>query len=740
MEDVKNMDFEKIITTTKSVTNASKKYRVDVNVSLEDPNLKKVLTVVSWKDRRGISKTVDTTMLLQYLEIFASDPAKIVLFAESYAILNTPTNSVYATTGITAVIKDINGNTIIDWGERPGEGNITFEITPTAYGKFSDGSTTSIIVPPINGVASTTFTSNGTMSGNFDINEIKASVYLPVAAKTVTDKTTIKITNGPVKIKLEADPLAIKASTTNYSTITISLIDATGQILAKKNIFNDVEISLSVFEEEIGSLSTSTITIPYISGGTEGDDDASATVTLNSTGNPGLASLIASADDLESGKIDVKFLGPPVAISISANPNPMYLDDDYSTISVSLLDINGFNTSPTDESITISLAITSNDTGGNLEEPSSLVFPFSDSEGITNTTKFFGQSSTGTAEISANGGGLTAVSVTINVILALIPDHIKLTPLYQIISKESTSTITAIVYDYSGKVISNYAGWITFTKDPTSFGTFNSANPVYTTNGRAEIALSSDSSGTATIEASLEYNSILKESIEAAVVEFYGERHHIELSPESVNIVIGNSSTITATVCDSMGIHVPEYSGGITFTKDPTSFGTFTSANPVYTTNGIATIELFSDAVGTAAITASGEGDIPSNNICEVEFYEETTIELVGNIAKYYPAELRVEFEVMALGENILIDEMEISWVPNAATERFQKIVIDSDEVYTGNSLSGAIVDIVDKTLVAGQIYSVNLNFGKDVDGKEFIVTFYPYLGSYPVSFSPITQ
>jgi len=742
MENVKNMDFEKIITTTKSVTNASKKYRIDVNVLLEAPNLKKVLTVVSWEDRKGISKTVDTTMLVQYLEVFASDPAKIVLFAESYNILNTPTDSVYATTGLTAVIKDINGNTIIDWGEGPGEGKITFLITSTDnFGTFSNDSI-SIEVEPINGRANTTFTSDGTMSGIFGLNVIEASVDLPPpAAKTVTDTTTIKITNGPVKIKLEADPLAIKASTTNSSSITASLIDATGQTLMKKNIFNDVEISLSVFEE--GILSASTITIPYITGGTEGDKDASATVTLNSTGNPGLVNVVATSDNLESGKIGVKFLGPPVAISISANPNPMYLDDNYSKISVSLLDINGFNTSPTDSPITISLALTSNDTGGNLAEPSSWLFSPSDLEGGIKETNFSGQSEAGTAATitaTASAGGLTAVSVTINVISSLTPDHIKLTPTHQIIPKGGTSTIKAIVYDISGKIVSNYAGWITFTKDPTSFGTFYGDNPVYTDNGRAEIALSSDISGTATIEASLEFDSILKESIEAAVVEFYGESQHIELSPESVNIVIGNSSTITATVCDSMGIHVPVYSGDITFTKDPTSFGTFYGDNPVYTTNGIATIELFSDAVGTATITALGEGDISSNNTSKVEFYEETTIELVEDSAKYYPADLEVVFAVKAIGEDILIDSMGISWEPNAATERFQKIVINSEEVYTGNSLSGAIVDVVDKTLVAGDIYSVELTFGKDVEEKEFIVTFYPYLGSYPVSFSPITQ
>jgi prepilin-type N-terminal cleavage/methylation domain-containing protein len=713
MEDVKNMDFEKIITTTKSVTNASKKYRVDVNVSLEDPNLKKVLTV-------------DTTMLVQYLEVFASDPAKIVLFAESYAILNTPTDDVYATTGITAVIKDINGNTIIDWGERPGEGDIIFSITSTdKFGTFSNA-LDYIIVEPVNGKADTTFTSNGTMSGNFGINVIEASVYLPVAEKTVTDTTTIKITNGPVKIKLEADPLAIKASTTNYSTITVSLIDATGQTLAKKNIFDDVEISLSVFEE--GSLSTPTITIPYITGGTEGDAKASATIILNSTGNPGLASVVATAADLESGKIDVRFLGPPVAISISANP--IYVDDEYSTISVNLLDINGFNTSPSDESITISLVFAFNDTGGSFEGESSWEFPVSDSEGIIKETKFSGQSSTGTAIITASGGGLES-SVTINVISALEPHHIKLTANPQYVKADGfeLSTITAVVYDISGKIVTNYTGTITFE---TTLGNFSDNN---FDNGVATVKLSSITSGTATITVSSSdsLDSVPAEGIEVA---FYGAPNHIELIANPINVKIGegNFSTIRAIVCDSTNVHVPEYDGYITFTKTPLDFGTFYGNNPVYTTNGIATIELSSDQEGTATITAEADGGISSNNICEVEFYEETTLTLVVDSVACVPTCDIITFNVKVTGENIEVDEMKISWSNPSSAQRLNKITINDEEVYSGNVKSDTFVDITN-TLASGE-NTIKLTFGQNMTGKHITVIFYPPVsGQYPIEF-----
>jgi prepilin-type N-terminal cleavage/methylation domain-containing protein len=735
MEDVKNMDFEKITTTTKSVINANKKYRIDVNVSMESTNLKKVSTMVSWEDRNGIRKTVESSMIVNVIEVFASDAAKIVLFTESYNILNSfdePEYEKYASTELTAVIKDIKGNTITDWGEDPddNEGPISFLITSeNKFGTLSDD-----VVTPINGRAYTTFTSNGLMSGNFGINEIEASVYLPDPGKTVTDTTTIKITNGPVKIKLEPNPGIIKASTTNSSTITVSLKDASGKTLSKKEIFADVEINLSVFGE--GNLSTSTIIIPFLSGD---PSDASAVIILNSTGNPGLVTVIATAANLESDKTDVRFLGPPVAISISANPNPMYLDDNYSTISVSLIDINGINTNPTDDPITISLVLTA-DTGteGNLEEPSSWDFPVSDSEGIIKETKFSGQLFTGTATIVASGGEFTAVSVAINVILALTPDHIKLIPSYEIIPKGSTSTIKAIVYDYSGKIVSNYTGYITFTKAPPSFGTFSGGNLVYTTNGIAEIALSSDISGTATIEASLVYNEILKESIEAAVVEFYGTIDHIELNASSKNVKIGvgNFSTITATVCDSNSIHVPEYTGEITFTTD---LGTFSGGNLVYTTNGIAEIELFSEAVGTATITASADS-ISSNNICEVEFYEETTLTLVDDIVIYDSTDKTVTFDVKVAGENIKVEEMKVSWVDSSASERLSiismKIPYDTGtevDVYNGDVKSGISVNIIDKELTIGES-TIKLTFVKNMAGKSMEVIFYlPFVGSYTI-------
>ncbi|GAH18612.1 unnamed protein product, partial [marine sediment metagenome] len=269
----------------------NRKYRVDVNVSLESPNLKKVFTVVSWKDRNGVGKTVETSMLVNYTEIYASAAAKIVLFADSYTILSD------STTNITAVIKDIKGNTVIGWD---GE-NISFSIQPVdESGNLTNITTTT------NGIAEATFTYNGPVGiGEVDVYVIEASVTLPPPnGNVVSDSVTIKVTDGPVKITLTADPDIIKAGETSSSIITVSLCDAENAPLPKSELGAYVEITFNVFGE--GNLSLSTITIPNT-----GEELAIATIDLYSTGNPGLASVVATATNLESGTTDVRFLGPP---------------------------------------------------------------------------------------------------------------------------------------------------------------------------------------------------------------------------------------------------------------------------------------------------------------------------------------------------------------------------------------------------------------------------------------------
>ena len=732
MEDIKNMDFEKIATTTKSVINANRKYRVDVNVSMESENLKKVSTVVSWKNRNGITKTIDTSMLVHFIEIFASDAAKIVLFTESYSILNSPITAEYASTKLTAVIKDLKGNTITDWGEDPNEGPISFSIiSAVIFGTLSDA-----VVTPIDGRAYTTFTSDGSMSGNFGINVIEASVYLPVPGKTVTDTTTIKITNGPVKIILEPNPEMIKANTTNYSVITASLVDAAGVILKKKGIFESREITFNVSGE--GNLPTSTITIPFDSG--DEINDASAEIILNSTGNPGLASVVATATDLESGKTDVLFLGTPVAISISANPNPMYLDDDYSTISVSLLDINGFITSPSTGTITITLDLTT-DTNGEITPDSILTFASSETEIEVLTREFRGQNITGTAIITASGGGLPAASVTINVISAIIPEIIKITASSLNVKADGleSSTIKATIYDGSGKIVTNYTGTINFVK---TSGTFYGDNPALVVNGVATLEIGSDIPGNATVNIeNPDPANLTIEPSEGIVIGFYGDPTSIELTANPTEVYGAETSVITAVIYDNdtpanIVTGIP-----ITFTTDKGTFSNGDTEITITPADGVATTELSSFvALGVANIGVSAiSGALKGSAI--VTFYEEIDLLLVVDTPAYDPTDKTVTFNVRVTGKSIDIDEMKVSWVDNSASERLSEISmkIPHDigvevDVYNGNVKSGESVDIDDQELPLTEESAIKLTFVKDMLGKTISVVFYlPITGSYSI-------
>lgn len=738
MEDVKNMDFEKIATTTRSVTDGNRKYRIDVNLIEASDTFKKVYTVVSWKDRNGETKTVVSSLTVNFTEVFASDAAKIVLFADSYSIINDPLSE-YSSTDIIAVIKDINGNTITDWEE----GDVTFEIISSAplFGEFGGG--LSIIdAPTVEGRASITFFSKGTFvaasaptDDYYVLQEIEASVYLPDSDKTVTDTIYIKITDGPVKIIIndpKPNPESIKAGIGNYSTITASVINAAEDVLLKKDIFKTIEITFSASGEGKFENDSSiyTITIPWDSGS---EEPATVTVNLYSTGISGLVNIVATSPNLESNSTKVTFLGPPVAISISANPSSIYVDDtEGSTISVSLVDSKGYPTNPTVSSITILLSLTDNGTGGSIEVPFSWVIPVSDLEGIIYTTKFSGQDDTGTAIINANGGGFDAPPVTINVISSLVPDHIALEADDQTVGAGDTTTIKAIVYDEYGKIVTTYTGAITFNTD---FGILSN----YTfENGVAYTDLYYSYPGTVTVTVSSS-DSLPYEPEEGVVVIFYGTADHIELdaNPEMVKANGTDYSTITAIVCDENNNPVlTTYTGNITFEKtDPSSVGFFDGDNPVYTTNGKATIKLVSSGIGaegSAFVTVSTSPGLPSPpdpvGGIEVEFYEETTLTLVPGTTLYEGSENKIiTFDIKVSGENIEIDDMRITWTYPGSSERLEAIGMDISEVWSSNGIKSGIIAIINDTLLSPGETNVRLTFKQDMTEKYPIeVIFYP--------------
>jgi prepilin-type N-terminal cleavage/methylation domain-containing protein len=739
MEDVKNMDFDKIKPTYESVINADKKYGIYVAVSTETTNLKKIFTVVEWEDRNGIIKTVESSMLVHFIEVFALDPAKIVLYADSYNVLNTTINPTGegTFTKLTAVIKDIKGNTIIDWD---GDDISFLIISGSKFGDLSG------ITSTTNGIAEATFTSNGTV-GDEEIGYsiIEASVTLP-NGNVVTDSVDIKITNRPVKIILTPNPQSIKAGDTNPSTITASLYNAANQLLTKSDLGVDVIINFSATEEGILSAPT-TKTISFIEGSTE---DASTEIILNSKGNPAIVTVFASATNLESGVTDVYFLGPPVSISISASPNSIYVDDlEGSTITVSLIDENGFNTNPTSGTITISLALTTNpnDPLANLEDDYLYFYP-TDPIGVSKITKFKDQTLASIATITASAEGFSDNFVTINILSALIPNHIKISASSRHVKAGDASefsTIKATIYDSKGETVKNYSGSIEFTiLNNTSNAYFLPNNsPVSVENGFAAIKIASTIPGNATVNiVNPDPGNLTIEPSDGIDIEFYGDPDRIELTANPTEVYGAETSVITAVIYDVFDNLVVDES--ITFN---TTFGTFSNGDDeiiITPADGIATTELSSsDALGEASIGVSAISGTLTDSTT-VTFNEGINLLLVDTPI-YNSTDKTVTFNIRVTGKSIDIGEMKVSWEINNASERLStismKIPYDAAEefvVYNGDVKSGYSVDIDDKKLLIGES-TIKLTFVKDMAGKSIEVIFYLLTGeSYTVGPFPV--
>jgi prepilin-type N-terminal cleavage/methylation domain-containing protein len=737
MEDVKNMDFDKIKSTYKSVINADKKYGIYVAVSTETTNLKKIFTIVEWEDRNGIIKTVESSMLVHFIEVFALDPAKIILYADSYSVLNTTINpeGEGTFTKLTAVIKDIKGNTIIDWD---GDDISFLIISGSEFGDLSG------ITSTTNGIAKETFTSNGTV-GDEEIgySKIEASVTLP-NGNVVTDSVDIKITNRPVKIILTPNPQSIKAGDTNPSTITASLYNAANQLLTKSDLGVDVIINFSATEEGILSAPT-TKTISFIEGSTE---DASTEIILNSKGNPAIVTVFASATNLESGVTDVYFLGPPVSISISASPNSIYVDDlEGSTITVSLIDENGFNTNPTSGTITISLALTTNpnDPLANLEDDYLYFYP-TDPIGVSKITKFKDQTLASIATITASAEGFSDNFVTINILSALIPNHIKISASSRHVKAGDASefsTIKATIYDSKGEIVKNYSGSIEFTiPNNTSNAYFLPNNsPVSVENGFAAIKIASTIPGNATVNiVNPDPGNLTIEPSDGIDIEFYGVPDRIELTANPTEVYGAETSVITAVIYDVFGNIVVGES--ITFSTNSTEFWTFSNGDYeiiITPADGIATTELSSSgALGEANIGVSAISGTLTDSTT-VTFNEGINLLLVDTPI-YNSTDKTVTFNIRVTGKSIDIGEMKVSWEINNASERLStismKIPYDAAEefvAYDGDVKSGYSVDIDDKKLLIGES-TIKLTFVKDMAGKSIEVIFYlPIEGSYTI-------
>ena len=750
MEDVKNMDFEMITNENLGIAESvGAKFTRVIIVNTENSNLKKIDTKVFWTNRQGQYVSVEPSMYINRTIFNPGAATHLNLYADPYYTV-LPGEG---TSTIIAVIKDSNGNTKIDWDG----GDIHFTILGSGYSDFYKGAIGSylgylgsgvdeISVTPDEGRAEIIFTAaayvdDGQLAQGDVI--IEATVDLPDGGGTVSDTITIRVTLDVVRIELSAVPDSLDADGTSISTVTAALVNSGGATVTDAP--NDITFNISgegTFVDSGGSPLPDTVLMP--------NSEGIAIIYVKSIDDtPGVATVIASSEDLIIGIVNITTTGDAASIFVSVDPDLIYTDDMVgTTVTVEIQDQNG---NPVEFTGAISLE-TSDGTGIFITNPLNFA-------GTSSAETTFSSASPGTVIITASGGGLTAGNATIEVRDALLADMISLSavPKNILAGGDADSKITATIKQGS-TVISNYSNDITFkiisdTSSPqTAFLLFDSipygigvaltvTGGDYGNDGEAVVYLNpANDVGKCTIEVTT-VNSLGTTIVNTVEVGFYSGEDHIELKAvPSKMLVNGDTCTVTAEVVDEGGTLVTTYNEDITFTilvgwpKITKFAATGTSSLTTTLTYGDIDIGLIpQNEAGTVTLKASsftGMTDITGYLNIQVVT---TLLELAPDPDIIYDGN-QVSFDIEVKGTEISLAEMQVSWSPDDS-ETLNTIDIGGNVVYSdGDGVpSGTVVNTV-ATLPTG-IYTINLYFNDltDMSGKTLEVIFNPNSGNYHV-------
>jgi len=735
MEDIKNMDFDEIPTPeieSSSVTVNGITYNRQVIVQ-ESSNIKKVITTVTWKDRNGKQKMVETDMVVHFIETTAGVATKTILYADPYNVLvleneyDTPTTKNKSI--ITAVIKDAIGNTIIDWDKE-----VIFSLT----GSAGSGSLSSTTIPPgnpitispddfINGKAIITFTSS---------DDTGEAIITASTEGLTPDSVTINVYDPgvPVKINLtnffpsepEKEILFMKPGST--STIKATIVDATGDTV----LISEKEFTMTFTVSVRGTLDNQLFFGPGV-----------VTTVLTSSLTAGTITVTASASTTEfgviSGVINV-ITGGKIILSASPIEVP---SGEESVITITIKDVDDV---PINYDGDIDLAIVGNGSGLGTLLPNHVDFG-----GSTSSEEvIFTAISEGTVEIEATDPNeiLDLDSITLTVIEELTPHHLIVyaMPLSIPVGGAETLITAKVMTEGNVKVTSYNNEPVTFE---TTAGSFSSSTgtTIYTTvfnDGIATAVLYSSLSdiGTATITVSstvsAEPEYIITGSTE---VGFYIGPDHIELTADPQNILVsGQNCTVTAKIVDYTGTMISSYNGDIYFSISPCPATIkYLEATTSFLTQkikkGITTVKLISgDSPGTAVIYAFSENLFGSLNI-PVGIRLEL---VVGSV--YYNCDSEtnicsVSFNIDVQGADLLLEQIYF-WTENQ-DDTLQTIEMDDDVVYDGEVASPATVTFIPVILHEGE-HTVELYFIEDTtfdSDEEINVIFNPNSGNFEVEF-----
>jgi predicted extracellular nuclease len=452
----------------------------------------------------------------------------------------------------------------------PALGGLALTPTGGASGAFDVANGVYTVTGPITGV-------NATLAGALFTPTLGYSGTVVITA-TATDGAASDaglvtlLINASANLTLTATPDTLPVG--NLSTITATVTDSSNNPVPDGTVVS--------FTTSLGSISPAFATTV----------NGVATATLSST-VAGVATVTATVGSL-SATAQVTFTPDvPANVALVAVPSTL----------------------PVDNLSTLTATVT--DQYGNVVADGTLV-SFTTSLGNVSPASATTVNGVATATLSSTVAGVATVTATVNGLSAtaqvtfVVPTSVTLVAAPSTLPVGSLSTLTATVFDQFNNPIADGVV-VSFTTD---FGALSSSSAT-TVNGAATVTLSSTLPGVATVTATVG-------SLNAtAQVTFTPDvPANVALVAVPSTLLVGNSSTLTATVTDQYGNVVADG----TLVSFTTSLGNVSPASAT-TVNGVATATLSSTVAGVATVTATVNG---LSATAQVTFVVPTSVTLVA--------------------------------------------------------------------------------------------------------------
>ncbi|MGC1238378.1 MAG: invasin domain 3-containing protein, partial [Acidimicrobiales bacterium] len=380
---------------------------------------------------------------------------------------------------------------------------------------------------------------------------------------------------------ISASPASVSANGSTYSTVTVSLVDAWGNVDPSKSVTLTTAGGNSV-------IATNPIT-------TNSWGVASFTVSDSTP-----ESVTYGATDFTDGvsitpTTSVIFFGPGTHVAISGCPSSI-ASTTTCVATATLEDVNG-NTV-----LNYNSAVTFNQTNSGGGSVTGLAGTTNFTNGVANVT--LTGNKVGSVTVDAVGDTFTSGGLTF-IVTPGPATQVVLSGCGANIASTTTCVATATLEDANGNTVTSYNGGVTFNQTNAGGGSVTGlTGTTVFTNGVANATLTGNKAGSVTLDA-------VGDGFTSGSVTFI-----VTPGPANKVILTGCSSTIasnatcvaTATLGDVNGNTVTSYNGGVTFNQTNSGGGSVTGLTGTTTfTSGVANVTLTGNKAGSVVIDAVGD-------------------------------------------------------------------------------------------------------------------------------------